>query len=45
MCDCQCLGFLTYAQMLMHAIACRGCADTERERERERECMRERECV
>ena len=25
---CQCLGFLTCAQMLMHAIAHRGCANT-----------------
>ena len=25
---CQCLGFLTYAQMLMHAIAQGGCMDT-----------------
>ena len=28
---CQCLGFLTCAQMLMHAIAHGGCADTVRE--------------
>ena len=28
---CQCLGFLTCTQMLMHAIAHRGCTDTVRE--------------
>ena len=27
---CRCLGFLTCAQMLMHAIAHRGCTDTVR---------------
>ena len=29
--DCQCLGFLTCTQMLMHAIAHGGCTDTVRE--------------
>ena len=29
--DCQCLGVLTCAQMLMHAIAHEGCTDTVRE--------------
>ena len=28
---CQCLGLLTWAQMLVHAIAHRGCTDTIRE--------------
>ena len=28
--NCQCLGFLTYTQMLMHAIAHGGCTDTVR---------------
>ena len=28
---CQCLGFLTRAQMLMHAIIHGGCMDTVRE--------------
>ena len=29
--DCQSVGFLTCAQMLMHGIACRGCTNTVRE--------------
>ena len=28
---CQCLGFVTRAQLLMHAVAHRGCTDTVRE--------------
>ena len=30
-CSCQCLGFLTFAQMLMHALANGDCTNTARE--------------
>ena len=42
---CQCLGFLTCAQMLMHAIAHGGCTDTVRESEPQVDSERKIPCL
>ena len=43
-CICKCLGFLTCAQTLMHAIAHGGCTDTVRESALEVDCVRKIFC-